>query len=129
MRKRGTSATWTLLSATDPCALWGVVLPAPKIGRQPGNLVIVRAGEPILTLEGDRILFLAEVSDEELAEAVDILVRERQGRKLVIERWNGEPIAASTGWNLLADAGFHTDGERLIYDGLPGPTARLRSEV
>jgi ATP-dependent Lhr-like helicase len=132
MRNRGASETWTLLSATDPCALWGVVLPGPKIGRLPGNLVIVRAGEPILTLEGGCILFLAKASDGELAEAVDILVKERQGRKLVIERWNGEPIAASKGWSLLADAGFHTDGERLIYDGLPGPKAagsRFRTEA
>ncbi|MGH7351923.1 MAG: hypothetical protein ACREJJ_06060, partial [Candidatus Methylomirabilales bacterium] len=56
----------------------------------------------------------------------DTLVKQRQGRKLVIERWNGEPVAASKGWSLLADAGFHTDGERLIYDGLPGPKARTQ---
>ncbi len=121
MRNRGASETWTVVSASDPCALWGVVLPGPKIARLPGNLVIVRAGKPILALEGGRILFLAEGSDGALTEAVDTLVKQRQGRKLVIEWWNGEPITASKGWGLLADAGFHTDGERLVYDGFPGP--------
>jgi ATP-dependent Lhr-like helicase len=121
MRNRGVSETWTVVSAIDPCALWGVVLPGPKIARLPGNLVIVRAGEPILALEGGRILFLAEGSDGALTEAVDTLVKQRQGRKLVVEWWNGEPISASKGWSLLANAGFHTDGERLVYDGFPGP--------
>jgi len=58
-----------------------------------------------------------------LAEAVAALVCKRQGRKLVVERWNAESIRDSKEWTLLADAGFHTDGARLVYDGLPGPKA------
>ncbi|MFQ5960674.1 MAG: DNA glycosylase AlkZ-like family protein [Candidatus Methylomirabilales bacterium] len=122
-RHQDASHTWTVVSAADPCALGSVVSLGPKIGRLPGNLVILRGGQPFLALEGSRMLLLTEASDGELAEAVATLVRQRQGRKLVVERWNEEPIRGSKGWTFLGDAGFHTDGERLVYDGLPGPKA------
>ncbi|MFQ5656746.1 MAG: DNA glycosylase AlkZ-like family protein [Candidatus Methylomirabilales bacterium] len=128
MRKDESSGTWTVVSALDPCAIWGAVLDGPKIARLPGNLVILRAGLPILALEGRRIHLFTELNDEELSQAIITLVQEREGRKLVVERWNNEPVATSRGALLLGEAGFHTDGERLVYDGLHGPktiTARL----
>ncbi len=123
MRNQEGSATWTVLSAADPCAVWGVALPGPKIARLPGNLVVLRGGGPILMLEGNRIYVDVEVSADELAWAVALLVQERQGRKLVVEWWNNQRVVASDGWTILGNAGFHTDGERLVYDGLPGPKA------
>lgn len=120
-RNQGLSETWIVVSAADPCAPWGVVLPGPKVARLPGNLIILRAGQPILALEGNRILLFADLGCEELTQALAALVRERQGRKLVVERWNEEPVIASKGCAFLGDVGFHSDGERLVYDGFPGP--------
>ncbi len=121
MRNQRPSETWIVLSAVDPCALWGIVLPRPKVARLPGNLLILKAGQPILALEGTRLLLFADLGREELTEAFGALVKERQGRKLVVERWNDEPVMASKGCALLGEIGFHSDGERLVYDGLPGP--------
>jgi ATP-dependent Lhr-like helicase len=123
MRGRDAREVWTAVSVVDPCAVWGVVAPGPRIARVPGNLMILRGGRPILALEGTRVHTYSEVSRDELAHAVAVLVRERQERKLVVQAWNDGPVVASQGWALLADAGFHTDGERLVYDGLPGPKA------
>lgn len=122
-RNREPSQAWTVISAVDPCAVWGVVSHGPKIGRLPGNLMVLCDGQLILGLEGSRVLLREEVGEGELAEAIGALVAQRQGRKLVVERWNGEPIAASKGCTLLGRAGFHSDGKRLVYDGLPGPRA------
>lgn len=123
VRKREASEAWTVFSGADPCAVWGVALPGPRIPRAPGSLIVLRGGHPVLVLEGSRIHIYAEGSSEELAQAVVTLVRERQGRKLVVQWWNNEPVVASAGWAILGNAGFHTDGERLVYDGLPGPKA------
>ena len=123
IRKREASEAWTAMSGADPCAVWGVALPGPRIPRVPGNLIMCRGAQPILALEGSRIHVYGARNREELAQAVAALVRERQGRKLVVQWWNNEPVVSSAGWTILGDAGFHTDGERLVYDGLPGPKA------
>jgi ATP-dependent Lhr-like helicase len=121
VRNRGGSETWSVISAVDPCAVWGLVLPGPKVGRLPGNQIVVRDGRPLVVLEGTRIRLLTDLDEGDLREALDRLVRERNGRKLEIQWWGDEPVASSKGWKLLGEAGFHTDGERLVYDGLPGP--------
>lgn len=128
LRNQDGSKTWSVVSAVDPCALWGIVSPGLKIARLPGNLVVLWGGQPILALEGSRLFLVSDVNDQELAEAVAALVRERRGRKLVVEKWNDGPVRGSKGWTVLGKAGFHTDGERLAYDGLPGPKAIVHQD-
>lgn len=123
MRSREGREMWTVVSAVDPCAVWGVAVPGARITRAPGNMIVLRGGRPMLALEGSRVHTCSEFGSDELTQAVAALLQEREGRKLVVQWWNDAPVVVSEGWAILGDAGFHTDGERLVYDGLPGPKA------
>ncbi|MBI2461714.1 MAG: hypothetical protein HYV61_09565 [Candidatus Rokubacteria bacterium] len=110
-----------VLSAADPALLYGPVF-TPRIQRHPGHLVVLRGGRPLLALEGTRLLPL-EAAEEEWLPALRALVEGRRERKLVVERW-GEAALDPSAIARLADLGFHGDGERLVFDGFPGPRPR-----
>lgn len=116
--RRGQGDELLVLSAADPALLYGPVFP-PRLPRQPGTLVVLRGGQPLLALEGTRLVPL-EAGEDELEVALQALVEGRRERKLVVERW-GDAGLDSSMIARLADLGFHGEGGRLVFDGYPGP--------
>ncbi len=113
-----------VLSAADPALGYGTVFPEPRLVHHPGHLVVLRAGRAIAGLEGTRLWTAPDLGDEARGEAVRALVAERRGRRLVVETVEDVPAFACPWLPLLADLGFHGDGERLLFDGHPGPRPR-----
>jgi hypothetical protein len=116
-----------VLSAVDPVLGYGSVFPEPRLVRQPGHLVVVRAGRPLLGLEGTRLRAAADLTHDARTAALAALVTDRRGRRLVVETVDDHPVLASPWLEPLAEAGFHGDGERLTFDGYPGPRPRPRA--
>jgi ATP-dependent Lhr-like helicase len=114
-----------LLHSLDPANLYGSGAPldVPLLDggtrsfvRRAGNWLVVRAGRPVLLVEqqGKRLEALASASPEDVAAAVaclpGILDRGGGGRhKLTVEEWNGQPVTATVGRELLEAAGFVRD--------------------
>lgn len=113
-----------VLSAVDPALGHGAVFPEPRLVRHPGHLVVVRAGRPVLGLEGTRLWAAPDLPVDALRDALAALAAERRGRRLVVETIEDRPVLASAWLGLLADLGFHSDGEQLTFDGYPGPRPR-----
>src|SRR5262249_37300043 len=87
--------------------------------RRAGNWLVVRAGRPVLLIEqqGRRLTALPSASAEEVRAAVAWLPGLLDGeagptaarQKLVVEEWNGQPVTATEGRELLEAAGFVRD--------------------
>ena len=85
--------------------------------RRAGNWLTLRAGRPVLLVEGQgkRLTALPSARREDVAAAVaclpGILDGERAaGRhKLTVEEWNGRPVTTTEGRELLEAAGFVRD--------------------
>jgi ATP-dependent Lhr-like helicase len=116
--------SFLLLAATDPANPYGASLPWPKPAsgrrpaRTPGAHVLTRDGAPVLYVErgGRGILRLAELDDEQLADAVAALAGAvAAGRlpKLAIEKLDGEPVIGSGDEDALLDAGFSRGPRKL----------------
>jgi ATP-dependent Lhr-like helicase len=121
------TAPVVLLHSMDPANLYGSGAPfdiplldggSRPLLRRPGNWLVLRAGRPVLLIEqhGKRLTALASASRDEVAAAVACLPRivaPRGGlairHKLTVEEWNGQPITASEGRELLESAGFVRD--------------------
>ncbi len=116
-----------VLSAVDPVLAEAALGPEPRFARLPAHLVVVRAGRPLLGLEGTRLWTVPGLPAEAGREALAALVTERRGRRLVVESVDDAPVVESAWLAPLADAGFHGDAERLTYDGYPGPRPRPRA--
>jgi ATP-dependent helicase Lhr and Lhr-like helicase len=125
--RRRPDARLLVLAAVDPAIGYGAVFPEPRIARLPGHLVVLRAGRPLLGLDGTRLWAAGDLDAEVRRDGVAALVAERRGRRLVVEQVDAEPVLGSPWLETLADAGFHGDGDRLLYDGYPGPRPRPRS--
>jgi hypothetical protein len=80
----------------------------------------------LLRLEGTRLWAAPDLEADARREALGALVAGRRGRRLVVEGVEDGPVLASPWLEALADAGFHGDGERLTFDGYPGPRPRRR---
>jgi ATP-dependent Lhr-like helicase len=125
-----------LLHSLDPANLYGSGAPldVPLLDggtrpflRRPGNWLVVRGGRPVLLVEnhGRQLTALASASRDDLAAAVGCLPgilagdRRLQARgKLTVEQWNGEPVTATAGAELLQAAGFVRDYQALaLYGG------------
>jgi ATP-dependent Lhr-like helicase len=119
--RRRPDARLLVLSAADPVLGYGSVFPEPRVARHPAHLVVLRGGRPLLGLEGTRLWAAPDLDDAARAEALAALVAERRGRRLVVEVCEETPVLASPWLGGLADLGFHGDGERLTFDGHPGP--------
>jgi ATP-dependent Lhr-like helicase len=121
------SAPVVLLHSLDPANLYGASAPfdiplldggTRSFSRRMGNWLVVRAGKPILLIEGQgkRLTALASASREDVAAAVaclpEILKGERlqaAKHKLMVEEWNTQPVASSPGRDFLEAAGFVRD--------------------
>jgi ATP-dependent Lhr-like helicase len=116
---------YLVLAATDPANPYGAALSWPKRpggrrpSRTPGAYVLLRDGEPRMFVErgGRGVLRLAELEDEEFAEALQVLAEAvANGRlpRLAIERVDGEPVIGSGLEPTLIEAGFSRQPRRLV---------------
>jgi ATP-dependent Lhr-like helicase len=119
------TAPAVLLHSLDPANLYGSGAPldVPLLDggtrsfvRRPGNWLVLRAGRPVLLIEGQgkRLTALASASREDVAAAVACLpgVLESGGgarHRVTVEEWNGQPVTATDGRELLEAAGFVRD--------------------
>jgi ATP-dependent Lhr-like helicase len=116
-----------LLHSLDPANLYGSGAPLDiplldggtrPLARRAGNWLVLRAGRPVLIVEqqGKRLTALASASREDVAAAVGCLpavLAADQGaavsHKLTVVEWNGQPVTATEGRELLEAAGFVRD--------------------
>jgi ATP-dependent Lhr-like helicase len=121
-----------LLHSLDPANLYGAGAPfdvplldggTRSFTRRPGNWLAVGAGRPILLIEGQgkRLTALASASAGDTAAAVarlrDILDADQTlgaRHKLAVEEWNGQPVTATEGRDLLSAAGFVRDYQGMV---------------
>jgi ATP-dependent Lhr-like helicase len=121
------TAPVVLLHSLDPANLYGSGAPLDvplldggtrPLTRRAGNWLTVRAGRPVLLIEGQgkRLTALSSASREDVAAAVDclpgLLVKDRglaARHKLAVEEWNGRPVTATEGRELLEAVGFVRD--------------------
>jgi ATP-dependent Lhr-like helicase len=114
-----------VLAATDPAQPYGAALPWPKRddeARRPqrvaGAYVVLAGAEPVLYVErgGKGITILAEPDDARIRPALEALakfVTSGRGRKLSLERVDGEPVVGSPWEAQLIDLGFRAGPRKL----------------
>jgi ATP-dependent Lhr-like helicase len=115
-----------VLAATDPAQPYGAALPWPKrdeeSARRPqrvaGAYVVLAGAEPVLYVEraGKGIATLVEPDDPRLDPALDALARfvtSGRGRKLSLERVDGEPVVGSAWEARLIELGFRAGPRKL----------------
>jgi ATP-dependent Lhr-like helicase len=128
------AAPVVLLNSLDPANLYGSGAPLDialldggtrPLLRRAGNWLVVRAGRPVLIIEqqGKRLTPLPSASRDDVIAGVaclpSILTGASAGRhKLTVEEWNGRPVTATEGRELLEAAGFVHD-----YQGMTLYTA------
>jgi len=128
-----------LVNLVDPANLWGRVW--PLTGLDGSRLGVARLAHAWLILRSGRPVLLAENYGRELTplsgfEPVDLpgTVKALQAmlerpltlrpvRRLEVLAWDGRPVRDSEAVHAFLDAGFSADGERLSWDGYPGPRA------
>jgi ATP-dependent Lhr-like helicase len=121
-----------LLHSLDPANLYGAGAPfnvplldggTRSFTRRAGNWIAVRAGRPILLVEGQgkRLTVLASAGADDKAAAVarlrDILDADQSlgaRHKLAVDEWNGQPVTATEGRALLEAAGFVRDYQGMV---------------
>jgi ATP-dependent Lhr-like helicase len=119
------AAPLVLLHSLDPANLYGSGAPLDvplmdggtrSFVRRAGNWLVLRAGRPVLLVEqqGKRLEALASASPDDVRAAVACLpgILDRGGgarHKLIVEEWNGQPVTATVGRELLEGAGFVRD--------------------
>jgi ATP-dependent Lhr-like helicase len=124
-------AAVVLVHSLDPANLYGAGAPfdVPLLDggtrpllRRAGTWLVLRAGRPVLVIEqhGRRLTALGGAGAEEVAAAVAVLpelVRRDRAlaarRRLTVSEWNGRPVAATEGRELLEAAGFVRDYQDL----------------
>jgi ATP-dependent Lhr-like helicase len=114
-----------VLAAADPAQPYGASLPWPKraagrAARVAGAQVVLLGGEAGLFVErgGKTLLPLREPEDDWLPVALSALVehtrRAGRGRRLAVERFDGEPVVESAVMPLLVEAGFVAGPRRAV---------------
>jgi ATP-dependent Lhr-like helicase len=124
-----------LVHSLDPANLYGsgapLDIPLLDGGTRPllrrvGNWLVLRAGRPVLIVEqqGKRLTGLASASREDQTAAVaclpGILARGQSlstRHKLTVDEWNGQPVTATEGRELLEAAGFVRDYQAMALYG------------
>ncbi|WP_354699454.1 DNA helicase [Paraconexibacter sp. AEG42_29] len=124
-------ATAIVLAATDPAQAYGAALkwpareeaqttaPSRRPSRVPGAHVVTVGGDPVLYVErsGKGLQTLTDdPSDERIPGAIDALatyVRGGRGRKLAVERVDGEDVIGSPFEALLVEHGFRQGPTKL----------------
>jgi ATP-dependent Lhr-like helicase len=114
-----------VLAATDPAQPYGASLPWPKRDderRKPmrvaGAYVVLAGGEPIVYVErgGRGLVTLVGAGDPRTRPALDALagfVTAGRGRKLSLEKVDGEPVVRSPWEPLLVELGFRAGPSKL----------------
>jgi ATP-dependent Lhr-like helicase len=120
-----------LVHSLDPANLYGsgapLDIPLLDGGTRPllrrgGNWLAVRAGRPVLIAEqqGKRLTALASASRADVAAAVACLPQILGGdrglgprSRLTVAEWNGRPVTATEGRELLEAAGFVRDYQQM----------------
>jgi ATP-dependent helicase Lhr and Lhr-like helicase len=114
-----------VLAATDPAQPYGAALPWPRRddeSRRPqrvaGAYVVLAGAEPVLYVErgGKGIATLVEPDDARLRPALEALARfvvSGRGRKLSLERVDGEPVVGSPWEAQLIELGFRAGPRKL----------------
>ena len=113
-----------VLAAADPAQPYGAALPWPKragarAARVAGAHVILLGGEPALYVErgGRSLVPLREPEEEWLRAALAALVAHVKGgggKRLAVERFDGQPVADTEALSLLIDAGFVIGPRRAV---------------
>ncbi len=124
LRERGEEPDALVLAAADPAQPYGAALPWPKragarASRVAGAYVVSLGGEPVLYVErGGRTLVPLRDPDETwLRPALAALVahvRTGTGKRLAVERFDGEPVSDSDAMPLLVEAGFLAGPRRAV---------------
>jgi len=121
-----------VLAATDPAQPYGAALPWPRRadagaeetspGRRParvrGAYVVLAGAEPVLVVEkgGRGIATLVDAGDARMQPAFEALaafITAGRGRKLSLERIDGEPVVGSGYEPLLIEVGFRSGPSKL----------------
>ncbi|MDE3189306.1 MAG: DEAD/DEAH box helicase [Acidobacteriota bacterium] len=113
-----------VLAAADPAQPYGAALPWPKrsgsrAARVAGAHVVLLGGEAVLFVErgGRSLVPLREPDDEWLRVALAALVshvKRGGGKRLAVERFDGEPVVETSAMPLLVEAGFLAGPRRAV---------------
>jgi hypothetical protein len=107
------------ISAADPANPYGILIPGCGVSRDPGNLIVLRGGVPIMGIASRAIVTMQPLDDAGFSAALSVLIRLLG--KVCIETIDGSLALESDRVITIATMGFHSDGRALVYDGLPGP--------
>jgi ATP-dependent Lhr-like helicase len=129
-----------LVNLVDPANLWGRVWPLSRldgsrlsVARLAHAWLVLRAGRPVLLAEsyGRELTPLAGFEPVDLPGTVRALqamldrpLTLRPVRRLEVLGWDGRPVRETVAFRAFVEAGFSADGERLSWDGYPGPRPR-----
>jgi ATP-dependent Lhr-like helicase len=124
LREAGEDPDTLVLAAADPAQPYGAALPWPKragarAARVAGAYVVLLGGEPVLYVErgGRSLVPLRDPEDEWLRVALAALVthvRTTGGKRLAVERFDGEPVGDTDAMALLVEAGFLAGPRRAV---------------
>jgi ATP-dependent helicase Lhr and Lhr-like helicase len=113
-----------VLAAADPAQPYGAAVPWPKragarAARVAGAQVVLLGGEAALFVErgGRSLVPLREPEEEWLRPALAALVayvKQGGAKRLAVERFDGEPVAETTIYPLLLEAGFLAGPRRAV---------------
>ena len=122
--KEGEEPDALVLAAADPAQPYGAALPWPKLAggraaRVAGAQVVLLGGEPALFVErgGRSIVSLREPDEAWLRTALQALVehvKTKGGKRLAVERFDGEPVGETELMPLLLEAGFLAGPRRAV---------------
>ena len=124
-RRDDESAPPLVLAATDPAQAYGAALPWPKRdgehrrpSRVAGAYVVLVGAEPAVYVErgGRGLTLLVALDDPRLRPALTALaefITGGRGRKLSLERIDGEPVVGSPVEEMLVELGFRSGPRKL----------------
>jgi ATP-dependent Lhr-like helicase len=122
--KEGEEPEAFVIAAADPAQPYGAALPWPKraggrAARVAGAQVVLLGGEAALFVErgGRSIVALREPDEEWLRPALAALVEHvkgKRGKRLAVERFDGEPVGETELMPLLLEAGFLAGPRRAV---------------
>jgi len=124
LREAGEEPEAEVLAAADPAQPYGAALPWParaggRAARVAGAYVVLLGGEPVLYVErgGRSLLPLRDPEQQWLRTALAALVahvRATGGKRLAVERFDGEPVSETEALALLVEAGFLAGPRRAV---------------
>jgi ATP-dependent Lhr-like helicase len=122
--KEGEEPDMLVIAAADPAQPYGAGLPWPKqaggrAARVAGAYVVLMGGQPALFVErgGKSVVSLREPDEDWLRPALAALVEHvkgKRGKRLAVERFDGEPVGETELMPLLLEAGFLAGPRRAV---------------